>query len=113
VQRGVVVDGRAVRNIYPYDAQGQPITTGVQLFDGAGRPVALSGEQAQSGEWGSTDRLVGCPWLNGNRRLFNVFPLPERVQRLGPCEQRLDERLGLGELAVPPLAQVPPVTRTP
>lgn len=106
--RGVVVDGREVRNLYPYDAAGQPLT-GVQLFDGAGRPVALSAEQASSADWGSTSRLVGCPWLNGSRRLYNVFPLPERLQRTGTCERDMNVEPPTAQ-PTPPLAQVPPVT---
>jgi hypothetical protein len=107
-QSGVAVNGRQLRNIYPYDASGQPIS-GVQLFDGAGRPIALTAEQTVSGA--SEVRIVGCPWFNGTQRLFNVFPLPERTQPNRTCSNPArPSTAGPVVLPAPPLAQVPPVT---
>src|SRR5690606_11086939 len=37
---GFWVDGREVRNVFPYDSQGQPLS-GVQLYDEDGQPIAV------------------------------------------------------------------------
>ena len=96
-----------VRNIYAYDAQGQPLV-GVQLFDQRGRPVAVA-PQSSMGQ--GRERTVTCPWVNGTTALFNVFPLQERLQRSGTCLTKND-RVKVGEtgFAEPPLGSVPPAT---
>jgi hypothetical protein len=95
-----------VRNIYAYDAAGQPVV-GIQLFDQLGRPVAVSPASSMgSGQ----DRSVTCPWFNGSTALFNVFPLPQRAQRWGDCLREVDPaKVGEPALHAPPLASVPPV----
>lgn len=99
--------GDVVRNIYAYDAQGQPLR-GVQLFDQEGRPVEVA---PQSSMGRGRDRQVTCPWFNGTTALRNVYPLPQRAQARGTCGDGV-ERRGAGEQALPapPLAQLPPVT---
>jgi len=96
-----------VRNIYAYDAAGQPLV-GVQLFDQKGRPVSVA---PQSSMGLGRERAVTCPWVNGTTTLFNVFPLRERLQRSGTCLDDVDPaRVGAAELREPPLASVPPAT---
>lgn len=96
-----------VRNIYAYDAEGQPLV-GVQLFDQKGRPVAVAPESSMGQ---GRERSVTCPWVNGTTTLFNVFPLRERLQRYGTCLASTDAAK-VGELGFqePPLASVPPAT---
>jgi hypothetical protein len=96
-----------VRNIYAYDAAGQPLQ-GVQLFDQAGRPVAVA---PQSSMGAGKARQVTCPWFNGTTPLFNVYPLPQRLQRHGTCLRDVDPAAaGPQGLHAPPLASVPPVS---
>ena len=96
-----------VRNVYAYDAQGQPLQ-GVQLFDQKGRPIAVA-PQSSMGE--GADRQVTCPWFNGTTPLFNVFPLRQRAQRYGTCLGKVDpSKVGPQGFHEPPLASVPPAT---
>ncbi len=74
---GLVVDGDPVSNVFPYDAEGNPLT-GVQLFDEDGDPLSV--DPYAGDEWVDGERLVGYPWFNGEQRLYNVFPLPRRVE---------------------------------
>jgi hypothetical protein len=96
-----------VRNIYAYDANGQPLQ-GVQLFDQKGRPISVA---PQSSMGRGKERQVTCPWFNGATSLFNVYPLPQRLQRRGTCLADVAPA-GAGEQTfhAPPLASVPPVT---
>jgi hypothetical protein len=94
-----------VRNIYAYDADGQPLQ-GVQLFDQSGRPVSVA-PQSSMGE--GKERQVTCPWFNGTTPLFNVYPLPQRLQRHGTCLRDADaSHAGPQGFHAPPLASVPP-----
>ena len=96
-----------VRNIYAYDAEGQPLQ-GVQLFDQKGRPVAVA---PQSSMGRGTGRQVTCPWFNGTTPLFNVYPLPQRVQRSHTCQGGgAAAKRSPQEFHEPPLASVPPVS---
>ena len=104
---GLRSDGDVIRNIYAYDAEGQPLQ-GVQLYDQKGRPVAVAPESSMGR---GRDRMVTCPWFNGTTPLYNVFPLPQRTQAQGTCVGRVDPaRVGPQEFQEPPLASVPPVT---
>jgi hypothetical protein len=110
VREDVLRHGReVVRNIYAYDANGQPLS-GVQLFDQAGRPVAVSPVSSQGRGKG---RRVTCPWFNGETGLYNVFPLPERLQRRGTCASPNPPK-NAGDATAPtaPFAAVPPVSAT-
>ncbi|HRD63711.1 MAG TPA: hypothetical protein PL137_22625 [Nocardioides sp.] len=96
-----------VRNIYAYDAAGQPLQ-GVQLYDQAGRPVSVA---PQSSLGRGREREVTCPWFNGTTPLYNVFPLPQRTQPYGTCVSRISpDRAGVQAFREPPLASVPPVS---
>jgi hypothetical protein len=105
---GLMNQGEFVRNVYPYDAQGTPLT-GVQLFDQRGNPLNIA-------DWYSEDldgdgRVeVSYPWLNGEKRLFNVFPLPEREQSDWRTEVFPNAWTSANPpaLPTPPLAVVPP-----
>jgi hypothetical protein len=104
---GLRIGTDVVRNIYAYDAQGQPLQ-GIQLFDQRGRPVAVSAESSMGD---GADRQVTCPWFNGTTALFNVFPLPQRTQRHGTCLGRADPaKVGQQGFHQAPLASVPPAT---
>ena len=110
---GLRLGGRAVSNVFAYDASGLPID-GVQLVDQDGRPLAVPPRRTVTGSGAS--RTVGCPWFNGATPLFNVYPLSQRTQRHLGCLTEASSATGdVGPSGVPtpPLAQVPPVTRTP
>lgn len=104
---GLRVDGAPVRNIFAYDAEGRPLT-GVQLFRANGEALAVTSRDSVTRD-GRT-RTVGCGWLNGTTQLFNVFPLGQREQRRGRCAGTDGDLAGPVTEAVPPFAQVPPVT---
>jgi hypothetical protein len=96
-----------VRNVYAYDAAGQPLH-GVQLFDQQGRPISVA---PQSSMGRGKERQVTCPWFNGTTPLFNVYPLPQRLQRHGTClADVVPPGAGQQGFHAPPLASVPPVT---
>jgi hypothetical protein len=95
-----------VRNVYPYDAQGR-LLVGVQLFDQSGRAIAVAPESSMGQ---GKERAVTCPWVNGTTTLFNVYPLRERLQRRGTCQDEVDPaRVAAPEFHEPPLGSVPPV----
>ena len=103
---GLVSNGRVVRNVFAYDAQGKPVV-GVQLYDQQGRPLAVS----------KTHRVLTAdggglvyPWFNGSHELFNVFPLPERTER--GYHRNADVWTSSRPPALPtaPLVVVPPAT---
>ena len=104
---GVLRHGRdVVRNVYPYDANGQPLT-GVQLFDQAGRPIEVAPQSSLGAN--RRERQVTCPSFNGTTPLFNVFPLQQRTQPSGTCLQDHPDA-GVQAYAEPPLASVPPAS---
>lgn len=108
---GLVYQGEAVQNVFPYDAQGQPLS-GVQLFDQNGRPLRLDRTSEFLG-WDdhAGDRWsVNYPWMNGGQQLFNVVPLPTREQQRSgrPASAWLSENPPA--LPTPPLAVVPPAS---
>ncbi|MEI7057941.1 hypothetical protein WBG06_19100 [Nocardioides sp. CCNWLW239] len=133
-QAGVYSGGSWVSNIYPYDAAGKPLT-GVQLFDQDGRPIDVVTQPdctstpaaplppAAPDEDGILTELcldentgealqprIHYPWSNGAAQLYNVFPLPSRVQP----DTTLDPNAFAGEdapaIQEPPLAAVPKVS---
>ncbi len=106
---GLMNQGQYVRNVYPFDAQGDPLT-GVQLFDENGNPLTVA--TWFSGDLDGDGRAsIVYPWLNGEKRLFNVFPLPEREQPAWRTETSPDAWTSATppSLPTPPLAAVPPV----
>ena len=70
-------DGSFVENIYPYDAEGQPLT-GVQLYDERGEPVLVTRDPDVLDT--SERFVVRYPWRNGGSSVWNAFPMPERTQ---------------------------------
>lgn len=98
-------DGKAVTNVYPYDAQGRPLA-GVQLFDQSGKPLTVAASAscpegavtlvddpdpsvpASNAPYSCEDHenydpvpiSVLYPWTNGRQEVLNVFPLPARPQ---------------------------------
>lgn len=132
----LVLDGRPVSNIFPYDAEGRRLA-GVQLFDQQGRPLDVlaephcnGGEEvwretqvSETGEWdgeqevcfnsmngGNDPGTVYYPWTNGQAQLKNVFPLAQREQEvLAPSATAFqeDDKPTLGEW---PFATVPKVS---
>jgi hypothetical protein len=114
--QGVWLDGREVRNIVAYDAQGHPLTA-VQLFDENGRPLAV-GESARTPLWnGDTSTYgEGMPPVTGTaqvpmvtdqgRVVWNVFPLrQQQLQWRGVTNENGEP---VGEPLAPPVAAVPP-----
>ncbi|HXH77921.1 hypothetical protein [Nocardioides sp.] len=97
---GLSLNGRPVRNIYPYDAAGKPLV-GVQLVDESGRRL---GADSWAFEWGSP-RTV--PWMNGRTEAWNVFPLSEQ-----PTRARNGRPTGDPSQPPAPYAVLPPVTLT-
>ena len=87
---GLSYDGVQLTNLFPYDAQGRPLT-GVQLFTADGRAVSVDDGLAE--EDGSEDGIEEdgmswvYPWLSNGSPRFNVFPLP-----VGPGDADLWER---------------------
>lgn len=108
-QNGLWVDGTEVRNVFPYDDQGRPLS-GIQLFDENGRPVQV-GESARTPveyylpganpdgnpdanvDENHTERVGQVPAVDGtSRQLWNVFPLRQQglVVDLQSGEERPD-----------------------
>ncbi|MGO4258882.1 hypothetical protein [Marmoricola sp. RAF53] len=121
---GIYSNGKWVSNVFPYDAQGHPLA-GVQLFDQTGKPLNVitqpeygSPELADDGSVvagsAQVDPVTGeelprifYPWTNGAAQLYNVFPLPSRVQHgeaLSPTAFSEADKPAVGPF---PLASVP------
>lgn len=82
-QPGLALDGIRIRNIYPYDAEGAPLT-GVQLFDQDGRDLTTVGVAGANEAWEWDQYFAGgggpvpAPAAGTNARpTWNVFPLLE------------------------------------
>ncbi|MGH3365401.1 MAG: HAAS signaling domain-containing protein [Nocardioidaceae bacterium] len=105
---GLMNQEQYVRNVYPYDSEGNPLT-GVQLFDENGNPLDVATFLSEDLD-GDGRTSVAYPWLNGERRLFNVFPLPEREQPAWRTETFPNAWTSANPpaLPAPPLAVVPP-----
>ncbi|TQL69326.1 hypothetical protein FB381_3231 [Nocardioides albertanoniae] len=127
---GTYSDGRWVTNIYPYDASGKPLT-GVQLFDQDGKPIDLAAQP----DCGSADTeplpptvpsedgasevcldentgepvqtRVVYPWANGEAELYNVFPLPSRMQAGTKVDPNAFETDNAPAIQDPPLETAP------
>ncbi|MFE6648245.1 hypothetical protein ACFVJS_16865 [Nocardioides sp. NPDC057772] len=135
-QAGIYSDGKWVSNIYPYDASGKPLT-GVQLFDQEGEPIdvvtqpdctsttavplpPLAVDELDTAEVACTDGMTGealqprifYPWSNGAAQLYNVFPLPSRVQPGTALDPNAfaDGNEDAPAIQEPPLATVPKVS---
>lgn len=105
---GLMAGNRYVRNVFAYDAQGNPLT-GVQLYDQKGRPLVVNPDPYYSTYRSGGTRVHTYPWFNGDQKLFNVYPLPVRQQR--GYQPARDPWSTARPPALPsaPLAVVPPV----
>jgi len=70
---GVYVDGQVVSNLFPYDAQGNPLT-GVQLLDDYGRPVQVGEDQRVDWSGGQPRDFRPAVDAEGQVR-WSTFPL--------------------------------------
>ncbi len=94
---GLYANGRWVSNVYPYDAQGEPLV-GVQLFDQTGQPISvISQTECVYDEDGTPqDRLrVYYPWSTPIGAGDHVFPVPSRLQ--DSDQSQVDPRAFLGK----------------
>lgn len=104
---GIYNDGREVRNVFAYDAEGNPIE-GVQLFDQAGEPLAVNPDARRMRYQGRLPMTY--PWQVGGQTAWNVYPLPVRF---GDRWQRSARAWTSAEppfLPQPPLVAVPPAS---
>ncbi|HET9654097.1 MAG TPA: hypothetical protein VFP72_02000 [Kineosporiaceae bacterium] len=76
---GLWLNGTEVRNVFPYDAQGRPLS-GVQLFDERGNPVEV-GTSARTPLPDAEGNLVAQVPAVGqdSGQRWNVFPLRQQV----------------------------------
>ncbi|MGN6574933.1 MAG: HAAS signaling domain-containing protein [Nocardioides sp.] len=73
---GLVNDGHRVRNVFAYDADGNPLQ-GVQLFDQAGKPLAVDPDLVGRMRYaGRLPRVYA--WSDGEQQVWNAYPLPVR-----------------------------------
>jgi hypothetical protein len=114
-QDGVWVGGTEVRNVFPYDAQGNPLTD-VQLFDENGRPISVGTSartplQLQNSTDGN--QYTGqVPAVDANNRpAWNVYPLRQQELRLS---ERVDPVTGntIYDPASPPTPASAPLQTT-
>ncbi|WP_426244077.1 hypothetical protein [Nocardioides sp. LHG3406-4] len=105
---GITSNGNDVSNIYPYDAEGQPLV-GVQLFDQDGKPLKVD-EFVQGGDYSTW----AYPWTNVNGKVWNAFPMPEaKYDTAGYCCDRMPSPWTSDTPPTfprPPLDQVPSVS---
>ncbi len=104
---GLVSDGKVVRNVFAYDAEGNPLE-GVQLYDQNGEPLAIEPEIAYRMRYGGRLPTI-YSWSRGEEKAWNVYPLPLAYD--GGAWHR-GERVWTRDeppfLPQPPLVAVPP-----
>ncbi len=117
---GLAVDGVRVRNIFAYDAQGNPLD-GVQLFDQNGSPLNTVGQEDSVAASDSYFNCGGGPvtvplTVAGRGGLWNVYPLnevpaedacvdPANAQGLAaPAPRPYDSVAPIGQAATEPSA---------
>jgi hypothetical protein len=79
---GLYADGQWVSQVYPYDAKGRPLV-GVQLFNQIGQPIHVVTQPEYTDDIDNANEgrpRIYYPWTNGAAQLFNVFPIPSRLQ---------------------------------
>ncbi|MBA2464565.1 MAG: hypothetical protein H0V42_06275 [Nocardioidaceae bacterium] len=104
---GLENDGRLVRNVYAYDAEGNALQ-GVQLFDQSGRPLAVDPDRVRRVRYRDGVPMTYA-WQNGDQFLWNVFPLPVRTDNGGwGRKDSAWESENPPFLPEPPLVAVPP-----
>lgn len=70
---GLYLDGQVVSNLYPYDAQGRPLS-GVQLLDDYGRAVQVGEDQRVQWSSGTPEAFRPAVDVDGTTR-WNAYPL--------------------------------------
>ncbi|MBI4939751.1 MAG: hypothetical protein HY830_03270 [Actinobacteria bacterium] len=114
---GLVLNGEQVRNIYAYDAQGNPIGV-VQLYDQNGRPLNVAHQPYTDAfnQQGYTDANGGlvAPFVDDrSRNRWNVFPLPTASYPeplYGDDGNATATASPVATLPPAPLVAVPPIT---
>ncbi|TXR56428.1 hypothetical protein [Quadrisphaera setariae] len=113
MSQGVWSDGQVVTNIYPYDAQGRPLT-GVQLLDDYGRPLVTSTGDESDWSGAEASPLVPSVAVDGALR-WNAYPLRAQSGVAGAVpttpplpEPTLPPLLGIGTGAGAPSAAPTP-----
>ncbi|GAB3150573.1 hypothetical protein GCM10027058_15070 [Microbacterium neimengense] len=109
-QPGLVLDGERVRNLYAYDAEGNPIED-VQLYTDQGTPLTTVGIEGRTNGWWWDEYFLGGGGPvttayegTGRTPLWNVFPLREAT---GVSTWDVDT--AIPSLPRAPFAQVPAV----
>jgi hypothetical protein len=104
---GLVNDGRTVRNVFAYDAEGNPLQ-GVQLYDQTGKPLAVDPDRVSRMRYAGRVPQV-YSWSTGERDVWNVYPLPVASRRGWDRPDRVWTSDDPPFLPQPPFVVVPPV----
>lgn len=109
VVSGLSVDGTRIRNIFAFDAEGNPIPV-VQLFDQNGTPLTTvgsdAGQQTVDGYFYGGGGPVPVPYaVPGGNDAWNVFPLRE----VPASSWSTPDDLAEATPAEPPFARVQPL----
>lgn len=110
--RGISLDGQSVTNIYPYDAQGQPLE-GVQLFDQDGRALApaLDWNRDECADCEANIDAEGkgpvAAVLETGQEVENVFPLAMAQYVLDELSGATSETVGEPAVPAAPFIKVP------
>lgn len=109
-QPGLVLDGQRVRNLFAYDAEGNPLEN-VQLYTDQGTPLTTVGTEGRTNGWWWDEYFLGGGGPvtrayegTGRSPLWNVFPLREAT---GASAWDVDT--AIPALPQAPFAQVPAV----
>lgn len=105
--QGLWHGGREVRNVFPYDEQGRPLT-GVQLYDENGNRLAV-GPAAEEAVDDTNGFGYHVPAVNAEgQQLWNVFPLRRQAAEWDP-ETGEPRPVGSAQPAPLPVVAVPPL----
>ncbi|QCQ17513.1 hypothetical protein [Microbacterium sp. RG1] len=116
-QPGLVLDGERVRNVFAYDAEGNPLEN-VQLYTEQGTPMTTVGTEGRTNGWWWDEYFLGGGGPvttayegTGRSPLWNVFPLREATD-VNPWDvdvNQWDTDTAVATLPPAPFAQVPAV----
>lgn len=107
-QPGLQNDGRTVRNVFAYDAEGNPLQ-GVQLYDQTGKPLAVDPHSVYRVRYAGRTPVV-YSWMNGEQKAWNAYPLPVRFAGGWGRSEKVWTSDNPPFLPQPPLVAVPPVS---
>jgi hypothetical protein len=107
-QSGLVNDGRTVRNVFAYDAEGSPLQ-GVQLYDQTGKPLAVDPDVVHRVRYAGSTPMV-YSWAAGEQNAWHVYPLPVRHGHGWERKDRAWTSDNPPFLPQPPLVAVPPAS---